>query len=241
MNESELLTRERCQEIFGLVQQAARSEGVSDVEAMFGAGSSALTRFANNTIHQSVAERGRYISVRALIEGRTARANSNRFDPDSIRRVTQDAIALTRLQAVDPDLLPLPVQQPITNVERFFPSTAAATPAARASAVRDAIRIVESESLTAAGIYATNQSAFAILNSAGLFDYYCDTLAQFSITAMGSDSSRWAKETSGDISTLETHALASLAASKASSSTHPKELPTGRYTVILQPAAVLDL
>ena len=94
------------QEIFGLVQQAARAAGVPDVEAMFGAGSSALTRFANNTIHQSVAERGRYISVRALIEGRTARANSNRFDPDSIRRVTQDAIALTRLQAPDRTFCP---------------------------------------------------------------------------------------------------------------------------------------
>src|ERR1700730_8770785 len=119
MNDSELLTRARCEEIFGLVQQAARAEGVPDVEAMFGAGSSAQTRFANNTIHQSVAERGRYISVRALIEGRTARANSNRFDPDSIRRVTQDAIGLTRLQAPDPDLLHLPEQRPIKSVDRF--------------------------------------------------------------------------------------------------------------------------
>src|SRR5579859_3951066 len=128
MNEIDLLARAECEEIFGSVLQAARAEGVSDVEAMFGAGSSALTRFANNTIHQSVAERGRYISVRALIEGRTARANSNRFDPDSIRRVTQDAIALTRLQAPDPDLLPLAEPRPVQTVERFFPSTAAATP-----------------------------------------------------------------------------------------------------------------
>src|SRR5579864_2362917 len=230
MNEIDLLARAECEEIFGMALQAARAEGVPDVEAMFGAGSGALTRFANNTIHQSVAERGRYISVRAVIEGRTARANSNRFDPDSIRRVTQDAIALTRLQAPDPDLLPLPEQRPIKNVERFFPSTAAATPASRASAVRDAIRIVESASLTAAGIYATNQSAFAILNSAGLFDYYFDTLAQFSITAMGSDSSGWVKGTSCDISALDTQSLASRAARKASDSTKPLELPAGRYT-----------
>ena len=241
MNDSDLLTRARCEEIFGLVQQAARAEGVADVEAMFGAGSSALTRFANNTIHQNVAERGHYISVRALIEGRTARANSNRFDPDSIRRVTQDAIALTRLQAADPDLLPFPGQRPAPTVERFFASTAAATPASRASAVRDAIQIVESASLTAAGIFATNQSAFAILNSAGLFDYYCDTIAQFSITAMGSDSSGWAKETACDVSALDTQSLASRAAKKVSASASPKELPPGRYTVILEPAAVLDL
>src|SRR3954469_25146499 len=103
-----LLPKARCEEIFGLVQQAARSEGVTEVEAMISVGVNALTRFANNTIHQNVAERGGSISVRALIDGRTARANSNRFDPDSIRRVTQEAIAITRLQEPDSDLLPLP-------------------------------------------------------------------------------------------------------------------------------------
>src|SRR5215469_13903867 len=149
MNESELLTKARCEEIFGLVQRAARAEGVLDIEAMLGAGASALTRFANNTIHQNVAERGCYISVRTLIEGRTARANANRFDPESVRRVTQEAIALTRLQAPDPELLPLAEPRPMANVERFFASTAAATPWSRASAVKDAIAIVESASQTA--------------------------------------------------------------------------------------------
>src|SRR5437667_12477760 len=139
MSESELLTRVRCEEIFGLVTAAAKSEGVSDVEAMLGVGSHALTRFANNTIHQNVAERGGYISVRALIDGRTARANGNRFDPDSIRRVTQEAIAITRLQAPDPDLLPLAEPQPVANLDPFFDSTAAAAPRARAPAVQGAI------------------------------------------------------------------------------------------------------
>src|SRR5438477_745885 len=88
MSES-LLTRARCEEIFGVVVEAARSEGVRDLEAMLGIGEHALTRFANNTIHQNVAERGGHISVRALIDGRTARANANRFDADSIRRVTR--------------------------------------------------------------------------------------------------------------------------------------------------------
>jgi PmbA protein len=241
MNESELLTRARCEEIFGLVLQAARSEGVADVEAMLGVGSSALTRFANNAIHQNVAERSGHMSVRALIDGRTARATANRFDPESIRRVTQEAIALTRLQAPDPELLPLAGARPITDVERFFSTTAAATPASRARAVRDAIGIVESEGLTAAGIYSTNQSAFVILNSSGLFDYYCETMAQFSITAMGVDSSGWAKESSCDAANLDTSGLATRAARKAAASALPMELPPGRYTVVLEPAAVLDL
>ena len=69
--------------------------------------------------------------MRALIDGRTARANTNRFDPESIRRVTQEAIAITRLQAPDPDLLPLaePAKPP-EPPNRFFDSTARSTPPA---------------------------------------------------------------------------------------------------------------
>ena len=236
-----LLARERCEEIFGLVADAARSEGVRDIEVMLGVGAHALTRFANNTIHQNVAERGGHISVRALIDGRTARANANRFDPDSIRRVTREAIAITRLQSPDPDLLPLAEAQPVTKVNRFYESTAAAAPGDRARAAKDAIGVVERESLTAAGIFATNHSAFAILNSRGLFDHHCETMAQFSITAMGGDSSGWAKATACDVAALDAPALAARAARKAAASAQPKELPPGRYTVILEPAAVLDL
>src|SRR5277367_4373834 len=107
MNESGLLSRARCEEIFGIVRDAGRAEGVRDMEATIGAGVSALTRFANNAIHQNVAERSGYISVRALIDGRTARASGNRLDAESIRNVTREAIAITRLQTPDSDLLPL--------------------------------------------------------------------------------------------------------------------------------------
>jgi predicted Zn-dependent protease len=100
---------------------------------------------------------------------------------------------------------------------------------------------VESESQTAAGIYSTNQSAHALLNSRGLFHYYCETMAQFSITAMASDSSGWAKETSCDRRALDTDALARRASHKAAGSAGPKELPAGRYTIVLEPAGVLDL
>src|SRR5947207_14500772 len=126
------LMSERFEEIFDQVVQAAREQGVRDVEAMLTVGASALTRFANNTIHQNVAEHASYISVRALIDGRTARASANRFNAESIRRVTSEAIAITRLQTPDPDLLPLAEPQPAVAVNRFFESTAAATPPDRA-------------------------------------------------------------------------------------------------------------
>ena len=241
VRESALLTVSRAGEIFASAVAAARALGVRDLEAMVGAGTHALTRFANNTIHQNVAERSGYLSVRALIDGRTARATTNRLDRESIGRVVEQAIALARLQTPDPDLLPLAGAENYIEPNRYFDKTAAATPNARAQAVREAIGAVEGLSQTAAGIYSTGESVMAVLNTNGVFGYHNETMAQFSITALAKDSSGWAKRSSCDVVSLNPVEAAVTAARKAADSSAPGEIPPGRYTVILEPSAVLDL
>jgi predicted Zn-dependent protease len=66
-------------------------------------------------------------------------------------------------------------------------------------------------------------------------------MARFSITAMASDSSGWAKASACNHADLDPVGLARRAAGKATASRAPRELEPGRYTVILEPAAVLDL
>jgi len=239
--ESALLPLSRCEEIFEAAVAAGRVSGVRDLEAMIGAGTYALTRFANNTIHQNVADRTGYLSIRALIDGRTARASTNRLDREGIQRVVEQAIAITRLQVPDPELLPLAGAADYAEPNRYFTTTATATPDHRAKAVREAIAAVEAQSQTAAGIYSTSESALAILNSNGVAAYHAETMAQVSITTMAKDSSGWAKRSACDASDLSPLELALTAARKAGESAAPDEIAPGRYTVVLEPAAVLDL
>jgi len=237
----EILSQAKCQELFGAVRDAAKSLGVTDVEALFGAHFGALTRFANNTIHQNVAEQDRWLSVRVALDHRTARATTNRFHPDSIRGAVEQALALARSAAPNPDLLPMNEPSVVSETKRFDASTAAATPEHRGRAVAEAIRIVESAGQTAAGIYSTGQSIEAIFNSRGVAAWHAETMAQFSITAMASDSSGWAKASAVSHESIDPMALARNAAEKARLSRDPHEIAPGRYTVILEPAAVLDL
>jgi len=239
--ESALLPLSRCEEIFEAAVAAGRASGVRDLEAMIGAGTYALTRFANNTIHQNVADRTGYLSIRALMDGRTARASTNRLDREGIQRVVEQAIAITRLQVPDPELLPLAGAADYAEPNRYFATTATATPDHRAKAVREAIAAVEAQSQTAAGIYSTSESALAILNSNGVAAYHAETMAQVSITTMAKDSSGWAKRSACDASDLSPLELALTAARKAGESAAPDEIAPGRYTVVLEPAAVLDL
>src|SRR3954451_24761478 len=87
------------------VLAAAKTHGVRDAEVIVMGEDQALTRFANNTIHQNVAEKSRHLSVRFVLDGRTARASTNRLDDDGIRDVVDEAIAITRLTEPDSELL----------------------------------------------------------------------------------------------------------------------------------------
>jgi predicted Zn-dependent protease len=228
-------------DVFDQVVSAARAQGVTEVEAILASGNQALTRFANNAIHQNMAERTTHLSVRAVIEGRTARASTNRLDPASIRGVVEQAIAITRLTEADAELPPLAGPAEYRPVERWSAATAHTTPRERAEAVAEAIHVVESAGQTAAGIYSTDDTRYTLLNSRGVRAEYRETMARFSITAMAADSSGWAKASACDGRGLDPLGLALSAARKATESAAPRELPAGRYTVILEPAAVLDL
>jgi PmbA protein len=241
MTESDLLTRAQCRTLFECALGAARAAGVDEVEVTLGVTASALTRFANNAIHQNVADQSRLVSVRTAADHRTARATTNRFDQDSIRAAVAQAIANMRAQAPDPELLPLAEPAEITAVDRFCPSAAESTPRDRAEAVAGAIRIVRERNQTAAGICAATRSVEAILNSRGVFAYHHDSLGQFSITAMSGDSSGWAKASSPDCGDVDPLALARRAAGKAARTAAPREIAPGRYNLHLEAPAVQDL
>jgi predicted Zn-dependent protease len=55
------------------------------------------------------------------------------------------------------------------------------------------------------------------------------------------DSSGWQKANSPDVANVDPLMLAEIAAKKALNSARPREIPAGKYTVILEPAAVLDI
>jgi len=237
-----MLDQTRAQQIFDKVKKFS---SVDELEILFVAGTSSLTRFANNTIHQNVAESSELASIRVAFDGKTARATTNRFDDASLKRAVESAESIARVQEPNPDLLPLtPADdakpgQPAPS--RWFDQTAAITPADRAQAVSEIVAVAKKNSLTTAGIYSSAQSFEGVINSKGLATFHRRTSSETSITMLAPDSSGWQKANSPDVRYLHHVRLAELAAQKARDSRAPQELPPGKYTVVLEPAAVLDL
>jgi PmbA protein len=200
-----------------------------------------LTRFANNAIHQNVSEQGLTVSLRTVLDGRTARVTTNRIEEDSLRAAIDSSLSLAASRPKDPKLLQLRGKQRYRNVGRFTRATAAVTPEDRARAVRRACDLAIKKGQVAAGIFSTGQSQSVMGNSRGLQAAYRETHAEFSITMQEAPAASWAKANAGDVRQFDTQALAAQAGRKAHWAVDAKEQPTGKYTVILEPAAALDL
>ena len=134
----QLMAERELRSIVDTVFRLAKSIGVAETEVHVDETISALTRFANNGIHQNVAERTLNVSVRTQVEQRTARATTNRTDGDSLRAAIEASLSLAHSQPKNPNLLAMPAKHRYRAVNRFIKQTAMLTPEDRARAVRRA-------------------------------------------------------------------------------------------------------
>jgi len=244
-----MLTKEQAGDVFDRIRKLSSAD---EVEVLFSGGRFALTRFANNTIHQNVAEENHVVSVRTVFGGRPARATTNKFDDESLRQVVKSSESLAKVQHPDADLLPMPGareaggtgESPVptqASPSRYFEQTAAITPELRAEGAGKIVGVADRHKLTTAGVFSSGESFEGIFNSRGLSRWHTQTSAEVSITMLAADSSGWQKANSADVANLDPLRLAETAAQKAVDSAGPREIPAGKYTVILEPAAVLDI
>jgi len=240
-NETHLASEGDLKKRIDSVLRLGKIAGADETEVQVDETIDALTRFANNAIHQNVAEHGITISIRTVVDGRTARATTNRLDEDSLRAAVQASLQLAHSQPKIPGLLPMAGKQRYRRVDRFSNETAATTPEDRARAVKKSCDLAVRNGQVAAGIFSTGQSQLAIANSRGLFAAYRQTEGEFSITMQDEPAASWAKANSGNVRNFDPQKLAARASEKAQMAKDAQELAPGKYTVILEPAAVLDL
>src|SRR5689334_18330819 len=167
-----MLDQTRANQIF---EKVKKYSSAPEIEIIFSSTNFSLTRFANNTIHQNVAEVNEVASIRVAFDGKTARATTNRFDDESLKRAVQSAESIARVQEPDPDLLPMGCADASKGAEapsRWFDQTAAITPSNRADELGKIVAVAKKNKLVTAGIYSSSRSIEAVVNSNGLSAFH---------------------------------------------------------------------
>ena len=203
---------------------------------------SALTRFANNTIHQNVAESNAELRVRAVVGKKVGVATTNRLDDESLRSVTAQALEIAQLQPENREFHSLPGPQPIVPAHGYSERTASFTPEERARRVGIIVQLAKERGLEAAGAFSTSTYQTAVANSLGIYAYEPRTESECHAVVMAdAQGSGYTQGVATDASTLDFEAMASKAVNKALRSRNPIDIPLGEYPVVLDTFAVADM
>lgn len=229
-------------QVRALAARAVALTPADEAEAVVMANDSALTRFANNRIHQNVAEENTTVSVRAVLGTRTGVASTNRLDDDALKACCEAAVAAARVAPEDPAFPGLPAPEPIERIERVCASTQAFDAEARANAAAAIIEQSRFRDLSAAGTVARVDYAVGIANSRGVDAAMAVTDVKATVLSTGTDGgSGWASWLGCDASRFAPEALGDEAATLAQRSEVPGSLEPGAYAVVLAPEAVSDV
>ena len=215
--------------------------GSNPAEMLLSMEDKALTRFANNAIHQNVSENNLNLLVRLFNGTRSGTATTNRMDADALDEVVERARANAQAGPENPDFPGLAGPATYQQVSSFDRETAGLSPKKRAEAVSAVCRLAKEKGLNASGAFSTGSGAIAIANTEGVFAYHDSTSADFQTVVMGADSSGRAQASGWQASEIPVEALGREALRKAEQGASPQAVQPGEYTVIFDPYVTEDL
>ena len=228
-------------EVKALADRALSMSEADQTEVGVFAPHSALTRFANNYIHQNVEQQDIDVRVRAVIGKKIGVASSNDVSEEGLRAVVGRALTLAKHQKENPDFQSLPGPQDTPSIEAFVERTARAGPEERAAVVATICEAAAGAGLTAAGAFRTSAAEMAVANSLGVFAYHRDTMADITTVVMGENGSGHAERVSLDVGDIDGAAVAKEAIEKAQRNVNQTDLEPGEYDVVFQEYAVADI
>jgi PmbA protein len=230
-----------------LLDRALAHSNADATEALYMGQDSALTRFANNRIHQNVREHDAQLQVRVIDGERIGVAGTNRLDDAGIRAVVERAAAIAQRSNANPNaaILPEPDGRDHDPELGFVAGTAEAGAELRAEGARAVIAAGQAAGLETAGSFSTGVMTIAVANSHGVRATHRSTRASLLTVMMdgfaSGAASGYAHAGAGDVADIDAEALGAEAAEKGDRMRGAKALEAGEYEVILEEYAVAGL
>ena len=214
-----------------------------EAEVLYIARDAALTRFANSQIHQNVSEHDATVRVRAVLDGQTGVASTNRLDEAGLQAVVERAVAIRDRAARNADTPPLANGGASPHATPgWVAGTDAAGPDERAAQARAVIASADGASLEASGAFSTESQTMAVANTRGLRSSESSTQARLITVVMdGAGGSGYAQALDPDVAAIDGTAVGAEAVDKAVRSAGATDLEPGEYPVVLEPYAVSTL
>lgn len=226
-------------EMKDIIKYAMRQTKADQIEVTVFNDDQALTRFANNYIHQNVRESNMNISVRVAFGKKIASASTNSVDRKRIKETVAWADRIAKFQRENDDFKAFPKvkEDAYRSVKTVLKPTIAFGPTQRADAVAEIVDVASRYALMCYGSVSNGSGEIGIGNSSGTFAYAVCGDIFCNIVMTGANSTGYVQTGTRDVDEVSFHRLAETAALKAVNSADPVTLPPGTYTTIFEPLA----
>ena len=200
-------------------------------------------RYARNTVTTAGTRQNTSLGVTSHFGKRAGSASINELDDAAIERAVRRSEELARLAPEDPEAMELLGPQTYVPTPGWSDATAKITPAYRADVAAAGIVPAKQRDCVAAGYFEDTAGFTSMLNSKGLFGYYRSTGVDFSLTVRTTDGtgSGYVTRDYNDVGKFDPASSSRIALEKAVASRNAKALEPGKYTVILEPEASVEL
>lgn len=200
-------------------------------------------RYARNTVTTSGETSDVVLTVTSSFGKRTGVASINEFDEGSLKKVVRRSEELAKLSPENPEHMPNFGPQKYGKAKNYSQNTADAGPEFRAEVANVSVSEARKQNLVSSGYLQDNVKFVAIMNNNGLFAYNLSTDVDFSVTVKTADGkgSGWVSRNYGDTKQFDIAKVSKIAGQKAMDSAMAKAMEPGKYTVILEPDASVQL
>ena len=231
------------------LEKVVKASEVDQVSALLLGYTRGLTRFAESRVHQNVVESNAEVIITAVFGKKLGFASTNSLKTEDLKGALKRAVAFAKVQRERPSFRSLPAQQEIPQIPTFFPETARFSPKERAEVIKRLFakatkaypELSRRAGVRLAGSFATGEGELCVCNSLGVRAYQPYTFAELKVVALTEESSGYSYGLSRDVRRLDPELLGERALKKGLDSQNPRELPPGRYDVLLEPPAVAEL
>lgn len=201
-------------------------------------------RFANNGITTSGYRITQQISITSTTaDHRTGNASVSELTADALKKGVKQAEDLATISHPNPEDMPALPGQKYPHLNNFDSYTASARGDVLIPQVKAVLAGALKNKLVAAGFIQRSANAVGVGNKAGLFGYhtYTDSSLTHTMRTPGGTSSGWATQSSVSVKDLNGEEQVKVSIDKCLRGVDRKKLDPGKYTVIMEPAAVADL
>lgn len=232
-----IFTQQKAKELLEKVLSFSTADGC---ECNLDGSNAGNIRYARNTVSTAGEVSDVTLAVQSSFGKRMGVATINEFDNASLKKVVRRSEELAKLAPENPEFMPNLGPASYSKVNAWYKSTASVTPEQRAAAAEASIVPSKKNKLIASGFLNDAESFSAIMNDKGMFAYQLSSSVNFTATIRSEDGtgSGWVSRDFNDSSKLDTARATAVAIKKSLGSMNAKEMEPGKYTVIMEPAAL---